>query len=91
MNRNALNVLVRESDLEFDTRKAVTDRQLTEISAWRQRTGDMTEQRIAREEAVRLATLVLQADKQLKRNKEELTELGEELAPGCRTRSESDP
>lgn len=82
MNRNALNALVRESNLELDTRKALTDRQLAEISAWRRRTNDTTEQRIAREEAVLLATAIRQADEQLKRNKEQLGKLGEELAPG---------
>jgi transposase len=87
VNRNALNALVREINLELDTRKALTDRQLTEISAWRHRTGDMTEQRIAREEAVWLAAAVLQADKQLKRNKEQLSELGEELAPGLQNQT----
>lgn len=87
MNRNALNALVREINLGLDTRKALTDRQLTEISAWRHRTGDTTEERIAREEAVTLATAICQADKQLKRNKEHLTELGEELAPGLQNQT----
>lgn len=87
MNRNALNTLMRESNLELDTRKALTDRQLTEIGAWRHRTSDTTEQRIAREEAVLLATAIRQADKQLKGNREQLAELGEELAPGLQSQT----
>lgn len=62
MNRNALNALVREIDLGLDTRKALTDRRLIEISAWRHRVGDTAEQRIAREEVVRLAVAVRQGD-----------------------------
>lgn len=82
MNRNAVNALVREIDLGLDTRTALTDRQLAEISAWRHHGGDTTEQRIAREEARMLATAIRHADKQLKRNKEQMAELGAELAPG---------
>lgn len=87
MNRNALNALVREINLGLDTRKALIDRQLNEISAWRHRAGDTTEQRIAREEALMLATAICQADKQLKRNKDQLAELGEELAPGLQNQT----
>ncbi|MCQ9166185.1 IS110 family transposase [Arthrobacter sp. STN4] len=87
VDRNALNALVREINLGLETRKALTDRQLIDISAWRQRTDDTAEQRIARDEAVRLASSVLRADKQLKRNKEQLAELGEELAPGLQNQT----
>ncbi|WP_343320249.1 IS110 family transposase [Arthrobacter sp. TMP15] len=81
-NRNALNALIREINLGLDTRKALTNHHITDISSWRHRNTDTTEQRIAREEAVLLATAIKHADQQLKHNKEQLAELSEELAPG---------
>lgn len=81
MNRNALNVLVREIDLGIDARKTLNDRQDTEISRWRQHPTDLVEQRYAREEADRLAIAEKEADRQLKENKKELSSMGEELAP----------
>lgn len=53
MNRDAVNALVREIDPTLDTRKALTDRQLADISAWRHHAGDTTEHLIAREEVGR--------------------------------------
>lgn len=81
-NRNALNALVRQIDLGLDTRKALTDRQITEISSWHKRPSDTVEQRYARDEAVELATAVLAGQRRLKAIRDELTPLGEELAPG---------
>lgn len=55
-NRNALNALVRQTDLGLDTRRALTDQQIADISSWRSRRSDGLEQRIARQEATELAT-----------------------------------
>ena len=73
--RNALNALVRETDLEIDARKALSDRQVRQIGSWRLHAGDTVEQRYARAEAVRLANSVLDADKELKANKQAMSEL----------------
>lgn len=82
MNRNALNALVREINLGVDALKALSDRQVTEISSWRERPTDDVAHRYARQEAVRLATAVREADRLLKENKNELAALDEEPAPG---------
>jgi len=74
--------LVRQADLGLDTRRALTDQQITEISAWRSRRGDRIDQRIARQEATELAIDILRASARLKDNKSQLAELSEELAPG---------
>lgn len=79
--RNALNALVREIDLGIDARKALSDREIRQISSWRDHPSDTVEQRYARAEAVRLATSILDADKELKANKQALGELDEQLAP----------
>lgn len=44
-NRNALNALVRELDFGIDARKALTDRQVRQISNWREHPSDTVEQR----------------------------------------------
>lgn len=81
-NRNALNALVRQTDLGLDARRALTDQQITEISAWRSRRNDGIEQCIARQEASELANDILSASARLKSNKAQLAELSEQIAPG---------
>lgn len=81
-NRNALNALVRQIDLGLDTRKALTNRRVAEISAWRPRATDSIEQQVAREEAIDLAKGITAAATRVKLIKAHLAELDEQLAPG---------
>ncbi|PYI67873.1 IS110 family transposase [Arthrobacter livingstonensis] len=81
-NRNALNALVRQIDLGLDTRRAVTDKRVAEISAWRARATDSVEQQVAREEAIDLARGITAAAARVRLIKTHLAELGEQLAPG---------
>jgi len=81
-NRNALNALAREVTLGIDARKALTDKQIKEISARREHSTDAVSQRYARAEAIRLAGAVLEADKLLAENKEQMAQLDEQMAPG---------
>ncbi|MCW4466564.1 IS110 family transposase [Glutamicibacter sp. MNS18] len=81
-NRNALNALVRETDLGVDARKALTDKQVRQVSSWREHPTDSVAQRYARAEAIRLAVAVLDADKLLAANKEQMAEIDEQMAPG---------
>lgn len=81
-NRNALNALARQIPLGLDTRHALTDAQIKQISAWRPRPGDTLEQRIAREEAVDLARSILHAKARLKRNLAQLSLINEDIAAG---------
>lgn len=80
-NLNALNALVREIDLGIDARKPLNDDQIRQIGSWRERRSDSVAQHYARAEAIRLATSVLQADRELKANKQAMGELDEQLAP----------
>lgn len=91
MNHNALNFLVREIDLGIDSRKTLTDRQVSEISGWREYRTDLMEQCYAREEATRLASALKEGDRQLKENKSDLSSLGEELAPGLQSQPSFGP
>lgn len=81
-NRNALNALVRQIDLGLDTRHALSDQQIIEISSWRTRRIDTLEQGIARQEATELANDIINATKSLKQNKRQLSELNKQTAPG---------
>lgn len=80
-NRNALNALVRQIDLGLDTREALTDKKIIEISTWRARPTDSMEQQVGRDEAVDLATSITAATLRLKANAAQLARLCEELAP----------
>ncbi|UUX60379.1 IS110 family transposase [Glutamicibacter halophytocola] len=80
-DRNALNALVRQIDLGLDSRKALTDAQITDISNWRLRESDNVEQRIARAEAVDLAKSIQIFHTRSKEIKSELAILDEQLAP----------
>ena len=81
-NRNALNALVRQIDLGLDTRKALTNKRIVAISAWRPRATDSVEQQVAREEAIDLAKGITAAASRVKLIKARLAELDEQLAPG---------
>jgi transposase len=85
-DRNALNALVRTTDLGVDARKALTGAQVTMIAGWAERASDTVDQEIARQEATRLAAAVKEADRHLRRMKAQLKELVEQLAPGFLTR-----
>jgi len=84
-NRNALTALLRSVDLGIDARLALSDRQVKQVSGWRERPGDTVEQHHARAEAVRLARAVLAASQELKRNKSAMADLDEQIAPMLRT------
>ena len=81
-DRNALNALVRTTGLGIDARKALTGAQVTMIVGWGEDASAPVEQRIARQEAARLAAAVKDADRHLRRMKAQLKELVERLAPG---------
>jgi transposase len=81
-DRNALNALVRTTDLGVDARKALTGAQVRMIAGWGERASDTVDQQIARQEAARLAAAVGDADRHLRRMKAQLKELVEQLAPG---------
>ncbi|MDQ0076324.1 IS110 family transposase [Arthrobacter oryzae] len=85
-DRNALNALVRTTDLGIDARKALTGAQVRMIAGWAERASDTVDQQIARQEATRLAAAVKDADRHLRRIKKQLKELVEQLAPGFLTR-----
>lgn len=86
-NRNALNALLRSIDLGIDARKPLSDQQIRTIAAWRP--GRALRARdplaVARREARRLATAVLEQTTALRQNHDELRLLAEELAPGLQT------
>lgn len=71
---NALNALVRTNDLGIDARRALTGPQITQISRWRGRNEELSLS-IARTEATRLATRILELDEQLTENEKQLAEL----------------
>lgn len=81
-DRNALNALVRTTDLGVDARKALTGAQVSMIAGWGECASDTVDQQIARQEAGRLAGAVKDADRHLRRMKAQLKELVEQLAPG---------
>lgn len=80
-NRNALNALVRKARLGIDTRKALTDKQVTLISTWTPLPQDSLEIEIIREEAAALATSILAATARLKANLAKLRAIVTDLAP----------
>lgn len=82
VNRNALNALVRTTDLGLDARRALTDAQIDLIAAWRPRAADPIQVAVARSEARRLARDILTSTAALKENKSLLSELVQQLAPG---------
>ncbi|MGA8993553.1 MAG: transposase [Nocardioidaceae bacterium] len=78
---NALTALVRTHDLGIDARRSLTRTQIRQIAAWRRRSvpvGLTT----ARTEAVRLAGRVAHLDVELKSNRDQLTAIVADRAPG---------
>lgn len=71
---NALNALVRGQDLGIDARKKLTGAQIAEVAKWRSREEELALS-VARAEAVRLAKNVLELDKQLAANENQLEDL----------------
>lgn len=90
-NRNALTALLRSVDLGIDARLALSDRQVKQVSGWRERPGDTVEQHHARAKAVRLARAVLAASQELKRNKSAMADLHDQIAPMLRTQFDLGP
>lgn len=86
-NRNALNALLRSIDLGIDARRPLSDQQVRTIAAWRPGRALQTRDplAVARREARRLATAVLEQTTALRENHGELQLLAEELAPGLQT------
>ena len=83
-NRNALLALLRSVDLGIDARKPLTDAQVRTIASWRtNRSGAHRDPlAIAKREARRLASSVVEQGELLKQNHRELHQLAEALAPG---------
>ena len=71
---NALNALVRSSDLGINARKKLTPVQIEEISRWREREEELA-LCIVRAEAVRLAKHIRDLGEHLKSNEQKLDEL----------------
>lgn len=82
INRNALNALVRTTDLGVYARRAQTDGQIELVAEWRPRAADPIQVALARNEARRLAREILTSTASLKENKALLSELVQQLAPG---------
>lgn len=82
INRNALNALVRTTDLGLDARRALMDAQIELVASWRPRAADPIQVAVARNEARRLAREILTSTASLKENKALLGELVQQLAPG---------
>ncbi|SDS06765.1 IS110 family RNA-guided transposase [Agrococcus carbonis] len=80
-DHNALTAIVRRIELGIDARKALTDRQVEQIAAWRTRTTDSIAQAIARAEATRLARQSRLRAAELKDNKAMLERHVRTLAP----------
>ncbi|WP_269940131.1 IS110 family transposase [Arthrobacter sp. HY1533] len=81
-DRHALTALARTMDLGLDARKAVTDRQIHTIAAWRDRPKEDIATKVARSEARRLAAAVLQHTRELEANRTMLAQLVDQMAPG---------
>ncbi len=82
-NRNALNALVRTTDLDVDARRPLTNAQIREIAAWRiGRQEALTPLGIVRQEARRLAQTVIEQTGLLAQNNRQLEELANATAPG---------
>ncbi|GAU71672.1 putative transposase [Streptomyces sp. NBRC 110611] len=73
-NVNALNALVRVVDLGIDGRRALTGRQILEVSRWRTREEPVAIM-TARGEAVRLAKRIVALDEELSANAKSMTAL----------------
>jgi transposase len=77
---NALTALLRGAELGVDARRTLTRAQLRAVSRWRAR-SERPAQAIARAEAVRLATRILQLREQVEDNHEQLRQIVAEHVP----------
>ncbi len=73
---NALTALLRVSNLSLDARKALTRRQITEVSRWRAREEDLSLS-VARAEAIRLAKRIGGLDTELASNLKQISALAQ--------------
>ena len=71
---NALTALARTNELGLDARRKLTGTQITTVSRWRARQEELSLS-IARAEAIRLATHILDLEAQLTANEKQLDEL----------------
>lgn len=81
-DRNALTALLRTVDVGVDARKPLTDTRIKDISNWRIRSSIDLVTMVARSEAKRLATAILDRTRELENNHALLGRHTEELAPG---------
>jgi len=79
--KQTLIALLRGCDLGIDARKALTPKQYTEIAKWETGVGDDQEQAIARFEAKRLATGIVESGLVLEQNEIQLAALVRAMAP----------
>lgn len=79
---NALNALLRGTDLGPDARSKVTKEAISTIAAWRPRTKDGLAQAVARQEAIRLASRIQYLDREEKQNQQALAQVVKDTAPG---------
>lgn len=77
---NALTALLRSVELGIDARKPLTQNQIQEVASWRARQEGIAA-RVSRNEAVRLARLIIALRTLLAENAEQSTELVTDLAP----------
>jgi transposase len=80
-NKNTLNALVRSIRLMPDNRKKLSEKQMIEISKWKTRSGDNFEEQIARQEARRLASRILEDAKLLKDNEKAMKKIVLDICP----------
>ena len=80
--KQMLIALLRGCNFGVDARKALTPKQYTEITKWEARVCDDQEQAIARFEAKRLATGIIESGVVLEQNEMQLAALVKTLAPG---------
>lgn len=81
-DRHALTALARTMDLGIDARKPLTDARVLAISRWRQHHLDDGAARVARAEARRLATAIIDFTAGMDKNQKELAEAVHAMAPG---------
>jgi transposase len=81
-DRLALTAITRTTELGVDGREALTDPQIRAIAVWRARTRDSRADRVARDEARRLARAVMAFTTELETNRAALSEIVHDMAPG---------
>ncbi|KAA0973074.1 IS110 family transposase [Paeniglutamicibacter gangotriensis] len=81
-DRLALTAIVRTTELGVDAREALTDAQIRVIAAWRARPRDSRADRVARDEARRLARAVIAFNTEMEANRTHLSDIVQDMAPG---------